>query len=75
MNRKIVKLFQPSMRLYFMVLVLFAVLTFFFKSHTKYLAIAEAIIVVLLGVYTWISGKKRTHRLLSYIESVTDNMD
>ncbi len=75
MNRKIVKLFQPSMRLYFMVLVLFAVLTFFFESHSRYLAIGEVVIVVLLGVYTWVSGKKRTHRLLNYIESVTDNMD
>ena len=75
LNRKIVKLFQPSMRLYFMVLVLFAVLTFFFEAHSRYLAIGEVVIVVLLGVYTWVSGKKRTHRLLNYIESFTDNMD
>ena len=75
MNKKLTKMFQPSMRLYFMILIFFAVLTFFFGHYGRYLAIAEAIIIIFIVVYTKKSNKKRTSQLVNYIETVTDNMD
>lgn len=75
MNKKITSMFQPSMRLYFMILILFSVGTFFFGQHGRYLAIGEAVIIIFLGIYTSVSNKKRTGKLLTYLESVTDSMD
>ncbi len=75
MNKKLLKMFQPSMRMYFMILILFAVFTFFFGHYGRYLAIAEVIIIILITIYTKNSNKKRTSQLINYIETVTDNMD
>ena len=77
MNRKkkLLNMFQPSMRLYFIILILFAVATFFFKTNNKWLAIGEAAVIVLLFVYTRISVHRKNNDLLKYIEDVTYNMD
>ena len=75
MNKKLSALLQPSMRFYFVILILFAVVTFFFGPTSKWLAGGEAVIILLLAIYTRIANKKRGEKLLEYIESVTDNMD
>ena len=75
MNNKLSRIFQPSMRLYFIVLILFAVVTCFFGPKARILAIGEAVVIILLAVYTRMSSTKRADKLLEYIESVTDSMD
>ena len=68
MNNKLSRMFQPSMRLYFIVLILFAVATCFFGPKAKILAIAEAVVIILLAVFTRMSSTKRVDKLLDYIE-------
>ena len=77
MNRKkkLLHMFQPSMRLYFIILICFAVATFLFSPSNKWLAIGEAVFIVVLLVYTRISARRRNNDLLKYIEDVTYNMD
>ncbi|MCQ2452334.1 MAG: DHH family phosphoesterase [Oscillospiraceae bacterium] len=76
MNRNsIPKALQPSMRLYFIVLVVFAVLGVVFRSHWVLLVLCEAAILILLLVYTLISDRRRKARLVSYIENITGSAD
>lgn len=74
-GKKLRKLMEPNMRLYFIMLVLFALGTFFFGKYELKLAIAEAVIIILLYIYTKISGRKKGYEMLSYIESVTSDID
>ena len=41
MNKKIKRMFEPNLRLYFILLVLFAIATFIFFQHAKVIAIIE----------------------------------
>lgn len=75
MNKKISTMFQPSMRLYFLILIVFAVVTFFFSPQSKVLAAGEIGVIILVAVYTKISNRRRQAKLIKYIESVTDDMD
>jgi len=75
-NRHVPRILRPSMRLYFVFLILFAVLTYFFGRDNKenlILAAVEAAIAIVLTVYTVISSKRRSKYLSSYIETVADN--
>ena len=72
MNKKISNLFQPSLRLYFVIMILFAAASYFFDER---LAMAEAVIVALLGIITLIGARKRQKKLQSFIESVTYNAE
>ncbi|MGM9522543.1 MAG: DHH family phosphoesterase [Oscillospiraceae bacterium] len=63
------------MRLYFIMLILFAAATLFFGEYPWQLAAAEGVIVVLLFVYSRIAGRRRSRDMLKYIESVTSNLD
>jgi len=69
MNNKISNILEPSTRLYIVILVIFAVLAYFFSDPL--LAYIEAGIVILLLIYNTISGSRRRRRLMAYIESVT----
>ena len=73
-NKKMPGIFRPSMRLYFMCLILFAIFTFFFGAYGNILAAAEAVVVIFLWVYTRLSNKRYEKNLLEYIETVTDSM-
>ncbi|MDR3277502.1 MAG: DHH family phosphoesterase, partial [Oscillospiraceae bacterium] len=75
MNNKLPRIFQPSMRLYFLMLVVFAALTPFFGRHGWALAAAEAALILLLALYTRLAAKKRADKVLRYMESVMSNMD
>ncbi len=75
MNRKLRRLLEPSMRLYFIALVLFAVVTFFFGELTWKLAVGETVFILLLLVYSRLAGRKHSRDVLNYIESVTSSID
>lgn len=63
------------MRLYFFVLILFAVLTFFLGEYQIPLAIGEVVIIVFLAVYTRAANKNRAEKIRDYIETMSDGMD
>ena len=75
MNRKLPRLFQPSMRLYFILLTAFAVSTFFIGSYTHILAGIQIVVLILLLFYSRIATRRRTVKLLDYLESISDSMD
>ena len=75
MDKKLPRLFLPSPRLYFMLLIAFTVATFFIGDYSKVLAIAQVAVLIILALYTSISSKKRTAKMLDYLESMSDGMD
>ena len=74
-KQKLPRLFQLNVRLYFLLLSAFAIATFFLGSNNEVLAAAQFGIVVLLMIYSRFAAKKRTKKLLNYLESMTDGMD
>ena len=72
MNRKLNQLFQPSFRLYFLFLILFAILSAAFSLP---LAGLELAIVVGLGVYARESGRRRRKELNKYLDNYTGTVD
>ena len=72
LNRKISKLLQPSVQLYFVILILFALASALFSIP---LAVLEAVVVLILGLYTRTSGHKRRREITKYIENITGNVD
>ena len=75
MNRKLLDKYQPSMRFYLTLLLVVAVVTFFFGDLSQYIAIAEVILAVGLAVYLRLSARKRSIKLMRYIESVTSSTE
>lgn len=63
------------MRLYFFVLILFVVLTFFFGKYGWILPAVEIILILALLIYSIMNNRKRRDKLVDYIESVADNVD
>ena len=74
-NRKIKSLLSTNIQLYVIILVLFAIATFFFGKYSTILAGAEIATILILLVYTRVSGRRRSREMLQYIESVTANID
>jgi len=75
MKNKLPRFLRPSMRLYFILLVLFAVLTFVFGGKSaRIVAAAEGGVIILVAVYTRFETRRRAERLVKYIESVTDDL-
>lgn len=72
-KKKLSHLLEPSLRLYFVCLVVFAAASAFCRNW--YLAAAELGVVVLLYLYFRRSNEKRQREILKYIENVTCNMD
>ncbi|MDR0905917.1 MAG: DHH family phosphoesterase [Oscillospiraceae bacterium] len=76
MNNKLPRFLRPSMRLYFILLVFFAALTFVFgPDDTRAVAYAEVGVIILLALYTRFESKRRAAKLAVYIESVTLDRD
>ena len=75
MNKKLPRLFQPNVRLYFMLLIAFAISTFFIGEYNRELAGAQVVVLILLAVYFRFATRKRTAKLLDYLESMSDTMD
>ena len=75
MNRKkLSRLLEPGMRLYFIVMVLFAAAAAVLGGNYV-LAIVELVITIGLYVYFRQSTSKRRKEILKYIDSVSYNMD
>ena len=72
MNNKFQKLVAPGMRLYLLVMVVFAAVTFFIDRR---MALAEAAIIVILIVYSLLDARRRRKQLMEYIEGVTYNAE
>jgi len=75
MNKKLPRLFQPNVRLYFMLLIAFAISTFFIGKYSRILAGVQVIVLIFLAFYYRIATRKRTAKLLDYLESMSDTMD
>ena len=75
MNKKIKRLFTPNMRLYFLILAVFAAITFVFKEQARAIAVIELIAVAVLLIYSQYSARRRNSEILEYIESLTYNVD
>ena len=73
-KKKITKLTEPSMRLYFIVAVLFALATFCTPIPRIALAVVESIIVIGLYFYFRSTARKRRDAIQRYIDDVTDDM-
>ena len=72
MPRRITKLTEPSMRLYFIFAALFAVAAF--ASGDAVLGVIETVIVAGLYFYFRSTGKKRKEAIRRYIDDMTDDM-
>ena len=75
MNKKLPGLFLPSLRLYFLLLIAFTIATFFVGDYSRVLAIVQVVVLIFLALYTSVSSKNRTLKLLDYLESMSDGMD
>lgn len=75
MNKKPLDKFQPSISFYLSLLLIFAIATFFFGQYSLYLGIAEVAVVILLAFFSRLSSKKRSQKLMRYIESVASSTE
>jgi len=71
-NSRFQKLVAPGMRLYLIIMVLFAVVTFFINERV---ALAEGAVILILIVYSLLDARGRRKRLVAYIEDVTYNAE
>ena len=72
MNKKLQKIIEPGTRLFLLIMVAFAVATFFFNQR---LSMIEAGVIVLLVIYYLLNARKRRKQLVEYIENVTYNAE
>ena len=73
MDKKIIRIFEPSVAMCFVVMLMFSVVTFLFNEYT--LAAVEAGIVLILFVYHILLSNKRKKELQKYIVSTTTSRD
>lgn len=66
---------QPNVRLYFILLIAFAVATYFAGEYNRLLSIIMVCIIILAAIFLQVSTKRRNEKLLSYLESISDSMD
>ncbi len=71
-KNKLTRLLEPSMRLYFLTLVLFALLSIPFNWV---LAVGEGVMVAALYFYFRQTNNRRKREILRYINNVTDDFD
>jgi len=75
MNKKLPRLLQPNMRLYFLLLIAFAISSLFIGEGGRILAGIQAIVIIIVALYLAIATKRRNKKLLSYLDSISDSMD
>ena len=75
MSNKLPRFLQPNVRLYFLLLIAFAVGSFFIGGYGKLLAAAQVVIIIMAAIYLSIATRRRTAKLLSYLESMSESMD
>ena len=72
MNKKISRLLEPGMSLYFITLLLFAGISIALKQY--YVASVEILLTIGLFIYNRIASGRRKKALMSYIQSTTDSL-
>ena len=72
MNKKLSRLLEPGMGLYFLVLLLFVGVAVWVKQY--YVAGAELLVILLLFVHNRVASGRRKKALLHYIQSTTDSL-
>lgn len=72
MNKKLSRLLQPSMRLYFIILVIFALVSI--PINWK-VALGEGIVIVVLLIFSQIKMRQRSGQLREYLEEVTYSVE
>jgi c-di-AMP phosphodiesterase-like protein len=72
LNRKLARLLQPSFQLYFVCLVLFALISAFFSIP---LAVVELAVVLALSVYSRQHSNRCRREIARYLENVTGTVD
>ena len=75
MSKKLPRFLQPNVRLYFLLFIAFALSTFFFGGYGRILAGIQIVVIILAAVYLHYATRKRTEKLLTYLESISDSMD
>jgi len=75
MGKKLPRFLQPNVRLYFLLLIAFAVATFFFGGYGRILAGVQVAVIIMAAIYLHIATRQRTVKLLSYLESMSESMD
>ncbi|WP_298016816.1 DHH family phosphoesterase [uncultured Dysosmobacter sp.] len=71
-NKKLSRLLEPNLQLYFLCLVLFSLAA---VTASPLLAVLEGGLTLALYVYSRQAGKKRRQGILQYIDSVTGSVD
>ena len=71
-NKKLSRLLEPGIGVYFLVLLLFVGAAVWSKQY--YVTAAEGLMVVLLFVHNRMASGRRKKALLSYIQSTTDSL-
>ena len=72
MNRKLNQLFQPSFRLYFGCLIVFALLS---AAYSLSLALLELAVIACLALYSRISTQRRRRDITKYLDNYTGTVD
>ena len=72
LNKKLSRLLEPGMGLYFLVLLLFVGVAVWVKQY--YVAGAELLVILLLFVHNRVASGRRKKALLHYIQSTTDSL-
>ena len=72
MNKKLSRLLEPGMGLYFIALLAFSAAAFVLQQY--YLASAELLLTVLLFIYNRVASGRRKAALMTYIQSTTDSL-
>ena len=75
MNKKLPRLLRPDVRLYYMLLIVFAVSTYFFGGYSTMLAVIQAAVIILSAIFLHFATRRRAGKLLKYLESISDSMD
>jgi len=75
MNKKLPRLLQPNVRLYFILLIAFAITTFFFGGYGRILAGVQILVIIMAAIYLHFASRQRAVKLLNYLESISESMD
>ena len=67
-NNKIQRFIEPNTRFYFVIMLIFAVVSLFFDVR---LGLAELGALCLLVIYALIVSRKKRRELIAYIDSIT----
>ncbi len=70
----VTKVFEPNIRMYLLLLVVFAAASYFLREWADKVAIVEASVILVLIVGWFILRRRRSREILEYIESVTSNI-